>query len=89
MTLNKQLDFRLQLAVYEAVSHDTKIPIELSLYSLIKGLYTEIKLMKPSDGFSSPRDIALVSKVNAKVAILDKLQEAMQVINPQFDIKEQ
>ena len=60
---------------------------ETSLYHLIKSLHEEIKNMRPDDGFSSPRDVTLVRDVNAKAAILDKLQEAMRIINPDFDIK--
>jgi hypothetical protein len=62
--------------------------IEQKLYQLIKELYEEIKAMTPADGFSSPRDLELVTEVNRKGAILSNLQEAMRVINPGFDIRE-
>jgi len=61
---------------------------EQRLYRLINELYHEIKNMVPEDGFSSPRDLALVTEVNKKAAILDNLQDAMRVINPGFEIRE-
>ena len=63
-------------------------PIETRLFELILDLYEEIKSMTPTDGFSSPRDIELLKKVNMKSAVLDNLQEAMRVINPDFEIRE-
>ena len=62
--------------------------LEQKLYKLIKETYTEISDMSPEDGFSSPRDLELVTEVNKKGAILNHLQEAMRVINPQFEIRE-
>ena len=62
--------------------------IETRLYHFIKELYEEIKAMKPADGFSSPRDIELVKLVNQKAAIMDELQNAMRIINPNFEIRE-
>lgn len=62
---------------------------EQKLYQLIKELYEETKSMTPADGFSLPRDIKLVREVNRKGAILDHLQDAMRVINPGFEIREQ
>ena len=62
--------------------------LEQKLYRLINELYHEIKDMTPEGGFSSPRDIILVTLVNKKAAILDNLQEAMRVINPGFEIRE-
>lgn len=62
--------------------------LETKLYSMIKELHNEIKAMRPADGFSSPRDIKLITEVNKKGAILNKLQEAMQIIIPDFDIKD-
>ncbi len=61
---------------------------EQKLYQFIKELYEEIKAMTPVDGFSSPRDLKLVTEVNRKGAILNSLQEAMRVISPGFDIRE-
>ena len=62
--------------------------LEIDLYNIIHNLHKEIKSIKPPEGFSSPRDIKLVTEVNIKSAILDKLQEAMQIINPNFNIRE-
>lgn len=62
--------------------------IEIELHNLIKELYQEIKDMKPADGFSSPRDLDLVNEVNIKNTVLDKLQDAMRVLNPLYEIKE-
>jgi len=62
--------------------------IERKLFVFIKELHQEIIDMHPSDGFSSPRDLKLVTLVNQKSAVLDHMQEAMRVINPGFDIKE-
>lgn len=62
--------------------------IEIKLYNFIKELYEEIKEMKPEDGFSSPRDIELVKLVNKKAAIMDNMQDAMRVINPGFEIRD-
>ena len=61
--------------------------IEIKLYYMIKELYREIGEMTPEDGFSSPRDLELAKQVNIKSAILDKLQEGMRVINPNFNIR--
>lgn len=62
--------------------------LEQKLYRLINELYHEIKDMTPADGFSSPRDLKLVTEVNKKGAILENLQDAMRVINPGFEIRE-
>jgi len=62
--------------------------IETTLYTIIDDLFKEIKDMTPEGGFSSPRDIKLVSQVNRKSTMLNYLQEAMRVINPDFDIRE-
>jgi len=64
------------------------VELEINLFNLIKELHQDIISMTPTGGFSSPRDIELVTQVNIKNAILNKLQEAMQIINPNFDIKE-
>lgn len=63
--------------------------VEPILHNLIEELYQDIKDSTPADGFSSPRDIALVTEVNRKSAVLDKLQEAMQITIPTYDIKGQ
>jgi hypothetical protein len=62
--------------------------LEQKLHKLIKETFQEIKDMKPEDGFSSPRDIDLVTEVNKKSAILNHIQDAMRVINPEYDIIE-
>lgn len=59
--------------------------LEIKLFNLIKETYKEIVDMRPEDGFSSPRDYELVTEVNKKSAILDKLQEAIRIINPDFN----
>ena len=59
--------------------------LEIRLFNFIKELHKEIVDMKPEGGFSSPRDYELVTEVNKKAAILDKLQEAMRVYNPDFE----
>jgi len=58
--------------------------METLLYKLISTLYREIDEMTPEDGFSSPRDIILVTEVNKKAAILSHLRKAMEIINPGF-----
>ena len=63
--------------------------LEQKLYEIIKETYKDIEVLTPSDGFSSPRDLELVTEVNKKSAILNHLQEAMRVINPQFEIREE
>ena len=60
--------------------------LERTLFIMIEELNYEINAMTPKDGFSSPRDIALVAEVNKKAAILDYLQDGMRVINPGFEI---
>jgi len=62
--------------------------LEIKLYNSIVELFEDIKDMTPEDGFSSPRDIELVTEVNKKAAILDYMQDAMRVINPGFEIRE-
>ena len=61
--------------------------IEAKLYHLIKDLFQEIKDMHPEDGLNSPRDLKLVTEINEKAAIMDYMQEAMRVINPEFEIR--
>lgn len=61
---------------------------EQQLYSVIKCLYESIKLMHPNDGLSAPRDFELAKEINKKAAIMDKVQEAMRIINPAFEIRE-
>ena len=63
----------------EAMTEHTK--------KLQKELYEEIREMTPADGFSSQRDVELAKQVNIKSAILDKLQEGIRVINPNFNIR--
>ena len=62
--------------------------METRLFDLIKDLFEEIKSMTPTDGFSSPRDIELLKEVNMKSAVLDNLQDAMRIINPDFEIRD-
>lgn len=71
-----------------AVRSNSMLQLERKLYVAIKDLYQEIKDMYPADGFSSPRDITLVTEINKKFAILDHMQNAMRVINPGFEIRE-
>ena len=59
--------------------------IEAKLLSLIVALHKDIKNLHPKDGLNSPRDLKLVTMINKKSAILDKLQEAMRVITPDFE----
>lgn len=61
--------------------------IEIELYYIIKDLFQEIKDMHPADGLSSPRDIELAKEINKKAAIMDRVQDAMRVINPGFEIR--
>lgn len=63
--------------------------IEARLFLFIKSLHEDIKSMTPEDGFNSPRDYELVTQVNAKAAVLRHLENAMQVINPEFKYKEE
>lgn len=58
--------------------------LEIRLFNFIRRLHQEIVDMKPEDGFSSPRDLELVTEVNKKSAVFDKLQEAMRIYNPNF-----
>lgn len=61
--------------------------IEAELYQSINTLFQEIKDMHPKDGLKSPRDLKLVEEINKKAAIMDYLQDAMRVINPDFEIR--
>lgn len=61
--------------------------IEIELYRFIKDLFQEIKDMHPKDGLKSPRDLKLVEEINKKAAIMDYLQDAVRVINPDFEIR--
>ena len=61
--------------------------METKLYQLIKELHQEIIDMHPEDGLSSPRDLALVTEINIKSAMLDHMQDAMRVLNPAFEIR--
>lgn len=62
--------------------------IEIELYNYIKDLFQEIKDMHPVGGLSSPRDIKLTKEINKKAAIMDRVQDAMRVINPNFEIRD-
>lgn len=61
--------------------------IEIELHNYIKDLFQEIKDMHPVGGLSSPRDIELSKEINKKAAIMDRVQDAMRVINPDFEIR--
>ena len=61
--------------------------IEIELYHFIKDLFQEIKDMYPPDGLNSPRDLELVKEINMKAAIMYHLQDAVRVINPEFEIR--
>ena len=58
--------------------------LEIRLFNLIRELHQEIVDMEPEGGFSSPRDLELVTEVNKKSAVFNKLQEAMRIYNPDF-----
>ena len=60
---------------------------EIKLHTLIKELYQELKDMRPKDGLNSPRDIELSYKMNKHAAIMDHVQDAMRVINPDYEIR--
>jgi len=36
---------------------------------------------------SSPRDIKLTKEINKKIAIMDNMQDAMRIINPDYEIR--
>lgn len=61
--------------------------IETKLHNFIGSLFEEIKAMHPTDGLSSPRDIELTKEINKKVAIMDHMQNAMRVINKDYEIR--
>lgn len=61
--------------------------LETKLHNFIGSLFEEIKAMHPSDGLHSPRDIELVREINKKVAIMDHMQNAMRVINKDYEIR--
>jgi len=63
--------------------------IEIKLHELIKELFKEIKGMYPEDGLSSPRDIELTKEINRKTAMMDNMQRAMRVINPDYEIRKE
>ena len=62
--------------------------LESRLHTLIKQTYAHTKSLRPTDGFSSPRDIQLVTQVNKQMAVLDKLQEAMQILIPEYEYQQ-
>lgn len=61
--------------------------IETKLHNFIGSLFEEIKAMHPIDGLSSPRDIELTKEINKKVAIMDHMQDAMRVINKDYEVR--
>ena len=61
--------------------------IEIELYRFIKDLFQEIKDMHPKDGLKTPRDLKLAKEINKKAAIMYYLQDAVRVINPEFEIR--
>ena len=61
--------------------------IEAELYQSINDLFQEIKAMHPQDVLNSPRGLKLVEEINKKAAIMDYLQDAVRVINPEFEIR--
>ena len=61
--------------------------IEAELYQSINNLFQEIKAMHPKDGLTSPRDLKLVTEINKKAAIMDHIQDAVRIINPDFEIR--
>jgi len=58
--------------------------IETDLFNNIRNIHFEIESMTPADGFSTPRDIKLVAKINKLAAISRKMEEALQIILPGF-----
>ena len=60
---------------------------EIKLHNLIKELYQQLKDMHPEDGLKSPRDIKLTRKINKHAAIMDHIQDAMRIINPDYEIR--
>lgn len=62
--------------------------IEIKLHHFIKELFQEIKDMHPKDGLRSPRDIELAKEINKKAAIMDHMQNAMRVINKDYEIRD-
>ena len=68
-------------------SYNTEV-IEAQLHNMIKSMFQEIKDLHPIDGLSSPRDIELAHEINKKAVIMDKVQEAMRIINPHYEIRD-
>ena len=62
--------------------------IEIKLHMLIEELYKDLKNSHTGDGLNSPRDIELAKEINLKAAIMDKVQEAMRKINPDYEIRD-
>lgn len=62
--------------------------IEPHLHTTIQELLEHIKSLRPVDGFSSPRDLELVTQVNKESAVLNKLEEAMQILVPGYLARE-
>ena len=61
---------------------------EIRLNNLIHDAYNASKEMKPTDGLSSPRDIELAKEINRSMAFVDKLQDAMKLFNPNYEIRD-
>ena len=61
--------------------------IEIQLQDLIKDLFRDLKDSHPEDGLHSPRDIELAKEINKKTAIMDRVQNAMRIINPEYEIR--
>ena len=55
----------------------------------IVDLFQEIKDMHPEGGLNSPRDIQLVHDINAKAALMDKLQDKLRLTQPGFEISKE
>lgn len=62
--------------------------LEIKLHHFIKELFQEIKDMHPTGGLSSPRDIELAKEINKKAAIMDHMQDAMRIINKDYEIRD-
>lgn len=60
--------------------------LETKLNNFIEELYQELLNSVPAGGFSSPRDLKLVTDVNKKSAVLRHLQDGMRVLNPDYQI---
>lgn len=61
--------------------------LETKLHNFIGNLFEEIKGMHPADGLNSPRDLKLIEEINKKAAIMDHMQNAMRIINKDYEIR--